>query len=179
MCLRSSVRKHYIGLRPEVNNKILLTPRKVCVTRTCNEWPLAYLPKHKTFKTMKKEVKKSHEAKTTFPCVDLKFEGNTTVIKPKQTRTGTLTYEQEDEKFLFKERGVPSIPQPHLHWRVLDRTLHGRVNVNARHIKVEFYIHHDEYLNGKDLADMLESEMETLGENLCDMNLEEEVAKCY
>ena len=28
----------------------IINPRKVCVTCTCNEWPLAYLPKHKTFK---------------------------------------------------------------------------------------------------------------------------------
>ena len=124
-------------------------------------------------------AKVAKEAKSTFPCVDLKFEGNTTVIKPKQTRNGSLTYVEENERFLFKERNVPYTPHPHLHWRLLDRTLHGRVNVNAQHVKVEFYIHHDEYLNGKDLADILASEMEMMGENLCETNLEEEVAKCY
>ena len=136
---------------------------------------------HKFSTTMKttKKAKSSREAKTTFPGVNLKFEGNATVIKPKQTRQGALTYVQEDEKFLFKERDVPFVPQPHLHWRLLDRTLHGRVNVNAQHVKVEFYIHHDAYVDGRDLADLLASEMETIGDNLCDINLEEEVAKCY
>ena len=118
------------------------------------------------------------EAKTTFLCVDLKFEGNKTVIRPKQTRQGSLTCVDAD-RFRFTERNVPSVPHPHLHWRLLDRTLHGRASVNAQHVKVEFYIHHDEYLNSRDLADILASEMESLGDSLCDINLEEEVAKCY
>ena len=120
----------------------------------------------------------SHEAKNTFLCVDLKFEGNKSVIRPKQTRQGSLTC-IDDDRFHFAERNVPGVPHPHLHWRLLDRTLHGRASVNAQHVKVEFYIHHDEYLNSRDLADILASEMETIGENLCDINLEEEVAKCY
>ena len=128
---------------------------------------------------MKKETKKSQVAKTTFPCVDLKYQGNATVIKPKQTRRGSLTYVEEDEKFLFKEHDVPSVPHPQLHWRLLNRTLHGKTSINAQHVKVEFYIHHDAYLDGRDLADILASEMETIGDNLCDTNLEEEVNKCY
>ena len=123
-------------------------------------------------------LKKSHEAKTTFTCVDLKYKGNATVIKPKQTRSGKLTYVQEDEKFLFQERDVPSVPQPQLHWRLLDRTKHGRIHVNSQHVKVEFYIHHDSYVDGRDLADILASEIETMGESLCDMDLSDEVAKC-
>ena len=118
-------------------------------------------------------------AKTTFPCVDLKYQGNATVIKPKQTRRGSLTNVEEDEKFEFKERDVPVTPQPQLHWRPLSRTLHGKASINAQHVKVEFYIHHDAYLDGRDLADILASEMETIGDNLCDTNLEEEVNRCY
>jgi len=124
-------------------------------------------------------VKKALRAKTTFPCVDLKYEGNATVIKPKQTRRGALTYVQEDEKFFFKERDVPVTPQPQLHWRLLNRTLHGKASINAQHVKVEFYIHHDSYVDGRDLADILASEIETMGDNLCDMDLEQEVNKCY
>ena len=123
--------------------------------------------------------KSSEEAKNLFPCVNLKYEGNGTVIKPKQTRRGRLTYVKCDEKFLFKEGDAPFTPQPQLHWRLLNRTLHGKASVNAQHIKVEFYIHHDSYVDGRDLADILASEMETIGDKLCDMNLEEEVAKCY
>lgn len=145
------------------------------------EWPFVNQSfSIKIFCNMSKlNSKKSQEAKTTFPCVDLKYQGNTTVIKPQQTRHGSLTYVQEDEKFAFRERDVPSTPQPHLHWRLLDRTLHGKVSVNAQHIKVEFYVHHDSYLDGRDLADLLASEIETMGDSLCDMNLEEEVNKCY
>ena len=128
---------------------------------------------------MKKNLKKSQEAKTTFPCIDLKYQGNATVIKPKQTRRGSLTYVQEDEKFEFREQDVPSVPQPHLHWRLLNRTLHGKASINAQHVKVEFYIHHDSYVDGRDLADILASEIETIGDNLCDLDLEEEVNRCY
>ena len=128
---------------------------------------------------MKKNFKKSQEAKTTFPCIDLKYQGNATVIKPKQTRRGSLTYVQEDEKFEFREQDVPSVPQPHLHWRLLNRTLHGKASINAQHVKVEFYIHHDSYVDGRDLADILASEIETIGDNLCDLDLEEEVNRCY
>ena len=127
----------------------------------------------------KNNVKKSsQEAKNLFPCVDLKFEGNATVIKPKQTRRGRLTYVQRDEKFLFREGDAPITPQPQLHWRLLDRTLHGKASVNAQHIKVEFYIRHGDYVSEQQLADMLASEIETMGESLCDMDLGEEVAKC-
>ena len=82
-------------------------------------------------------LKKALGAKTTFPCVDLKYQGNATVIKPKQTRRGALTYVEENERFEFKERDVPSVPQPQLHWRLLNRTLHGKASVNAQHVKVE------------------------------------------
>ena len=127
----------------------------------------------------KVNLKKALGAKTTFPCVDLKYQGNATVIKPKQTRRGALTYVEENERFEFRERDVPSVPQPQLHWRLLNRTLHGKASVNAQHVKVEFYIHHDSYVDGRDLADILASEIETMGDSLCDMNLEEEVNKCY
>ena len=125
-----------------------------------------------------KNNKSSQEAKNLFPCVDLKFEGNATVIKPKQTRRGRLTYVQRDEKFLFREGDAPITPQPQLHWRLLDRTKHGRIHINSRHVKVEFYIHHDDYENGRQLADILASEIETMGESLSDMCLAEEVEKC-
>ena len=45
-------------------------------------------------------------------------------------------------------------------------------------MKVEFYIRHDDYCNGNDLADILAREVETMGEGLCDICLSEEVDKC-
>ena len=112
-----------------------------------------------------------------FPCVDLKFEGNTTIIKEGEKRAGTLRFVDED-KFKFIERGVEYKRHPELHWRLLDRTKHGRLNINAQHVKVEFYIRHDDYQNGRDLADILANEIETMGESLSDLCLEEEVDKC-
>ena len=47
------------------------------------------------------------------------------------------------------------VEHPELHWRLVDRTKHGKMTVSSRHVKVEFYIHHDEYRNAAELADML------------------------
>ena len=116
-------------------------------------------------------------AKTTFPCVDLKVESPAEVIKEGESRKGVLKFIDEDH-FHFIEAVIKHIPCPHLWWKLLDRSKHGRVCMNSRHIKVEFYIHHDEYADGRDLADMLAREIETLGENLCEMNLKEEAEQC-
>ena len=117
-------------------------------------------------------------AKQIFLCVDLKFEGNTSVINEGETRKGVLKYENED-KFTFTEKDVkPHEEHPELHWRLLDRTKHGRIHLNSRHVKVEFYIRHDDYRNSHDLADILAREVETMGESLCDICLSEEVDKC-
>ena len=115
--------------------------------------------------------------KSTFPCVDLTFEGNT-MIKEGEKRQGTLHYMEQDEKFKFVEKKLRYVQHPELHWRLLDRTKHGRVSINSQHVKVEFYIRHEDYQNGRDLADMLASEVETMGENLSETDLEEEVEEC-
>ena len=127
----------------------------------------------------KNQVMNAAEAavKTTFPCVDLKFEGNTSVIKEGEKRQGTLRFVDEDS-FKFVEKGVQYVRHPELHWRLLERTKHGKAHINAQHVKVEFYIRHDDYQNSRELADMLASEIETMGESLSEMNLEEEVAQC-
>ena len=115
--------------------------------------------------------------KTTFPCVDLKFEGHT-MINEGEKRQGTLQYMEQDEKFKFVEKKLRYVQHPELHWRLLDRTKHGRVSINSQHVKVEFYIRHEDYQNGRELADMLASEVETMGENLSETDLEEEVEEC-
>lgn len=116
--------------------------------------------------------------KNNFLCVDLKVESPNTMIKAGETRKGVLKYENED-KFTFTEKDVkPHKDCPELHWRLLDRTKHGRIHLNSRHVKVEFYIRHDDYRNSHDLADILAREVETMGESLCDICLSEEVDKC-
>lgn len=115
-------------------------------------------------------------SKSTFPCVDLKFEGNT-IIRQGESRKGVLRF-VDDDHFHFAENKVQHVIHPELHWRLLDRTKHGRVHINSRHVKVEFYIHHDDYKSATELADILASEIEKMGESICDMDLKEEVALC-
>ena len=117
-------------------------------------------------------------AKQNFLCVDLKFEGNTSVIKEGESRNGVLKYENEDKFHFVENEGKPHVVHPELHWRLLDRTKHGRVHVNANHVKVEFYIHHTDYADGRDLADLLAREIETMGENLSETDMQAEVNKC-
>ena len=116
-------------------------------------------------------------AKTTFPCVDLKVESPAEVIKEGESRKGVLKFIDEDH-FNFIEAVIKHIPCPHLWWKLLDRTKHGRIHTNANHIKVEFYIKHGEYVSEQQLADMLAREIEQMGESICDMDLKEEVEKC-
>ena len=112
-------------------------------------------------------------------CIDLRTEMRQSDIQTGETRNGTLTMDQAGEHFTFKETHTRThVDRPELHWRLLNRTKHGRASVNSRHIKVEFYIHHDEYQDGADLADILAREVETLGEQFCETNFKEEVSKC-
>ena len=114
---------------------------------------------------------------TTLPCVDAKVTTNNQVIQLGKHYKGSFVQNSEDQVQFVEEPKVHTI-HPELHWRLINRTLHGRMSVNANHIKVEFYIRHDDYLNGRDLADILANEIETMGESLSDMCLEEEVEKC-
>lgn len=116
-------------------------------------------------------------SKNTFLCVDLKVESPNTMIKAGEIRKGSLKY-VDDDHFLFREHVADHKEHPELHWRLLDRTKHGRIHLNSRHVKVEFYIRHDDYRNSNDLADILAREVETMGESLCDICLSEEVEKC-
>ena len=43
---------------------------------------------------------------------------------------------------------------------------------------VQIYVSHDDYKDGRELADMLASEIETMGETLCEIDIKEEVATC-
>ena len=114
---------------------------------------------------------------TTLPCVDAKVTTNNEVVKSGKKYNGTFKVINDDQVTFIEGPKVHTI-HPELHWRLLNRTLHGRMSVNANHIKVEFYIKHGEYVSEQQVADMLASEIETMGDALCDMDLEEEVSKC-
>ena len=114
---------------------------------------------------------------TTLLCVDAKVTTNNEVAKTGKKYNGTVKV-VNDNQVSFTETPEVHTIHPELHWRLLNRTLHGRMSVNANHIKVEFYIKHGEYVSEQQVADILASEIETMGESLCDTDLEEEVAKC-
>lgn len=114
---------------------------------------------------------------TTLPCVDAKVTTNNEVVKKGKKYNGTFKQIDDDHIAFIEEPKVHTI-HPELHWRLINRTLHGRMSVNANHIKVEFYIKHGEYVSEQQVADILASEIETMGDALCDTDLEEEVAKC-
>ena len=114
---------------------------------------------------------------TTLPCVDAKVTTNNEVVKTGKKYNGTFRVINEDQ-VCFTEDPKVHVIHPELHWRLLNRTLHGRMSVNANHIKVEFYIKHGEYVSEQQVADMLASEIETMGDALCETDLKEEVEKC-
>ena len=98
---------------------------------------------------------------TTLPCVDAKVTTNENVVKQGKKYIGMFRVLNEDQVSFVEEPKVDTI-HPELHWRLLNRTLHGRMSVNANHIKVEFYIRHGDYVSEQQLADMLASEMKEM-----------------
>ena len=115
---------------------------------------------------------------TTLTCVDAKVTTNNQVIQQGKRYEGSFIQQDDDHVRFIEDSENAHTIHPELHWRLLDRTKHGRMSVNANHIKVEFYIRHGDYVSEQQLADMLASEIETMGDALCDMDLDEEVAKC-
>ena len=117
--------------------------------------------------------------------MDVDFEGQADVIKEGESRKGILTFVNED-KFRFVEQGTskPAAskePNEHkeLQWHPLAGSLHGKVSVNANGAMLMLYIRHEDCnTNSHQLADIIVSEAEQIGEALADINLEEEVAKC-
>ena len=114
---------------------------------------------------------------TTLPCVDAKVTTNNQVLQLGKHYKGSFVQNSEDQVQFVEEPKVHTI-HPELHWRLINRTLHGRMSVNANHIKVEFYIKHGEYVSEQQVADILASEIETMGDALCETDLKEEVEKC-
>ena len=109
-------------------------------------------------------------------CVDLitlMKEGNLKVL---DSRKGSL-FRNEEDKFTFTEKGArPHEEHLELHWQTLERCKNGKVSANATHVKLELYIPHGDYRNGSELADILMSQTERLGESLCEIDMAKVVA---
>ena len=120
-----------------------------------------------------------------FLCMDVDYEGQAEVIKEGERRKGILTFVNAD-KFRFVEQGASKpaaskapTKRSDLQWHPLAGSLHGKVSVNANGAMLILYARHEEYLTDAcQLADLLVSEVEQIGEALTDINMEEEVAKC-
>ena len=50
-------------------------------------------------------------------------------------------------------------------------TLFRNEEDKANHIKLELYIPHGDYADGRDLADILASQVDQMGDNLCEMDM--------
>jgi len=117
--------------------------------------------------------------------MDVDYEGQADVIKEGESRKGILTFVNED-KFRFVEQGASKTAatkqqnkRTDLQWHPLAGSLHGKVSVNANGAMLMLYIRHEDCnTNSHQLADIIVSEAEQIGEALADINLEEEVAKC-
>ncbi len=104
-------------------------------------------------------------------CVDLITLMKHADLQVMDSRKGTL-FRNEEDKFTFTERGAkPHEIHPDLHWQVLDKSKNGKVSANANHTKLELYIPHEDYLSGRELADILASQVEQMGDNLSEMDM--------
>ena len=113
--------------------------------------------------------------KQMYLCVDLQTQMKRSDLKVMDSRKGTLSRNGED-RFTFIERGAHKHEvHPEKHWLVLDKCRYGKLSANDTHIKLELYIPHTDYANGHELADVLASQVDQMGDNLCEMQLGEVV----
>lgn len=122
----------------------------------------------------------------TLTCIDLK----TMLIKQPAVEGkayhGTLTIDNEDHSTFVEDSpkrqsatSKASAKRPDLQWHPLAGSLHGKVSINANGSMLMLYLRHEEYnTDARQLADIIVSEAEQIGEALADINLIEEVAKC-
>lgn len=97
--------------------------------------------------------------------VDLTTEMVGRGLRLNESRKGKLTMDKEGCHFTFVEKHPKA--RPDLRWHEMDRSEHGVVKMNERHVHIEFWIHHDEYQNGLELAKLLIGESGQLGEGMC------------
>ena len=118
----------------------------------------------------------------TFACIDLKTMLFEQPAVEGKSYHGTLTIDNEDHSTFVedspkRQSAANKKPNEHkeLQWHPLAGSLHGKVSVNANGV----YLRHEDYnTDARQLADILVSEVEQIGDALADINMQEEVAKC-
>ena len=118
-------------------------------------------------------MKKQH-----YLCVDLTTFTEKGGVPEYKDASGKLLHDEADHFTFVETRPRVHTPHPDLHWHLLDSTSHGKASINARHVKVEFYIRHEDYADSSHLADMLTDEMEHIADTLSEMNMTDEIIKC-
>ena len=118
--------------------------------------------------------------KQNYLCVDLTTQMKQKYLQVMEGRKGTL-FRNEEDKFTFTERGAkPQEKKPWKHWhlikRIKDEQMSAQVTANDRHVKLEIYLRHEAYTDGRDLADQLASHTEELGETLCETDMKKLVS---
>ena len=109
--------------------------------------------------------------KQKYLCVDLETQMKEQDLQVMDSRKGTLSRNGED-RFTFTEKGArPHEVHKEKHWVTIDRTKNGKVSANDSHIKLEIYIRHEQYEDGRDLADQLACQTEQMGETLCETDI--------
>ena len=122
----------------------------------------------------------------TFACIDLKTMLFEQPAVEGKSYHGTLTIDNEDHSTFVedspkRQSAANKKPNEHkeLQWHPLAGSLHGKVSVNANGAMLMLYIRHEDCnTNSNQLADIIVSEVEQIGDALADINMQEEVAKC-
>ena len=113
--------------------------------------------------------------KQNYLCVDLQTQMKKSDLQVLDSRKGTL-HRTDEDKFTFIEKGARKHEvHPEKHWLVLDKCRYGKVSANDTHIKLELYVPHTDYIDGPDLADVLAGQVDQMGDNLCEIQLDEVV----
>ena len=113
--------------------------------------------------------------KQNYLCVDLTTLMKEEDLKVMESRKGTLCRNEED-KFTFTEKGAkPHEVRKWKHWHLIKRIkndmMSAQVTANDAHVKLEIYLKHEAYTDGRDLADQLAMHTEELGETLCETDM--------
>lgn len=122
----------------------------------------------------------------TLACIDLKTMLIEQPAVEGKAYHGTLTIDNEDHSTFVEDSPKRQSAAPKqtakrtdLQWHPLAGSLHGKVSINANGSMLMLYIRHEDCnINARQLADIIVSEAEQIGEALADINLIEEVAKC-